>query len=121
VSQLVYQTYHGYVLSQFHKIEADFRRDGHPKWKHVMHLIRLLISVRDLLRTGELQVDAGIHREKLLSVRAGEISWDEVERWRLALHAELDTALDHTPLPAAPDTERVDAWLRSVRARSISA
>jgi hypothetical protein len=84
-----------------------------------MHLIRLLISVRDLLRTGELQVDAGIHREKLLAVRAGEVSWDEVERWRLSLHAELDTALDRTPLPAAPDTERVDAWLRSVRARSI--
>jgi hypothetical protein len=41
-----------------------------------------------------------------------------VESWRLALHADLDDAVTHTPLPAAPDAARVDAWLRSVRARS---
>lgn len=38
LSQLAYQTYAGYVLSQFRKIETDLRRDGQPKWKHVMHL-----------------------------------------------------------------------------------
>jgi hypothetical protein len=48
LSQLAYQTYSGYVLSQFKKLEADFRRDGAPKWKHVMHLIRLLLSARTL-------------------------------------------------------------------------
>jgi hypothetical protein len=60
----------------------------------------------------------GEHREDLLRVRRGEVPWPEVEAWRLRLHAELDDALDHTPLPAAPDAVRVDAWLRSVRARS---
>ncbi|WP_433018465.1 nucleotidyltransferase domain-containing protein [Kribbella sp. CA-294648] len=119
LSQLAYQTYSGYVLSQFKKLEADFRRDGSPKWKHVMHLIRLLLSARTLLVDGVLVVDVGPHRERLLAVKRGEIPWEEVERWRLDLHAELENALQKTVLPATPDVAKVDAWLRSVRRRSI--
>jgi hypothetical protein len=58
------------------------------------------------------------HRDQLLAVSRGELPWDVVESWRLRLHHELDEAIDLTPLPAVPDVERVDAWLRSVRARS---
>lgn len=119
LSQLAYQTYSGYVLSQFKKLEADFRRDGAPKWKHVMHLIRLLLAARTLLRDGRLVVDVGPDRDRLLAVKAGAVEWDEVERWRLGLHEELDEALRKTVLPATPDVGRVDAWLRSVRRRSI--
>jgi hypothetical protein len=119
LSQLAYQTYSGYVLSQFKKLEADFRRDGAPKWKHVMHLIRLLLAARSLLLEAKLIVDVGHHRDRLLAVKRGELSWDEVERWRLGLHEELDNALQRTVLPATPDVARVDAWLRSVRKRSI--
>jgi uncharacterized protein len=119
LSQLAYQTYSGYVLSQFKKLEADFRRDGAPKWKHVMHLIRLLLAARSLLLEARLIVDVGPHRDRLLAVKRGELSWDEVEQWRLGLHEELDNALRRTVLPATPDVGRVDAWLRSVRQRSI--
>ncbi|SDY90974.1 hypothetical protein SAMN05444365_10499 [Micromonospora pattaloongensis] len=119
LSQLVYQTYSGYVLSQFKKIEADLRRRGEPKWKHVMHLLRLLLAGGDLLRHGRVTVDVGAHRDRLLAVRRGELSWAQVESWRLSLHADLDAALEVTPLPAAPDVARVDAWLRAVRARGV--
>ena len=112
LSRLAYQTYSGYVLSQFKKIEADLRRDGAPKWKHVMHLLRLLIAARDLLASGRLVLDAGPDRDRLLAVRAGALPWAEVEAWRLRLHAEVDEALARTPLPAGPDAPRVDAWLR---------
>jgi uncharacterized protein len=117
LSQLVYQTYCGYVLSQFKKLEADLRQHGQPRWKHVMHLIRLLLAARDLLRHGQLTLDVGDHRERLLAIRRGEMSWADAEAWRLRLHADLDDALDHTPLPAGPDAGRVDGWLYSVRAR----
>jgi hypothetical protein len=120
LSQLAYQTYSGYVLSQFKKLEADFRRDGAPKWKHVMHLIRLLLSARSLLLEARLIVDVGPDRERLLAVKRGDLPWDEVEKWRLSLHAELDDALGRTVLPATPDVARVDDWLRSVRRRSIN-
>lgn len=121
LSQLVHQTYSGYVISQFTKIEGDLRRDGVPRWKHVMHLLRLLTAAAELLEHGRVVVDVGDDREYLLAVRRGEIPWAEVERRRLALHRRLDDALARTPLPAAPDAARVDAWLRSVRARSAAA
>ncbi len=121
LSQLAYQTYNGYVLSQFTKIEADLRRDGYPRWKHVMHLLRLLLSARDLLVHGRPLVDVGPHRDRLLAVRAGAESWEDVERWRLELHATLDEAVRSTPLPAVPDVRTVDEWLRDVRRRSAAA
>ena len=52
LSRLVYQTYNGYVMSQFKKMQADIRNQGQVKWKHVMHLIRLLISGISVLRDG---------------------------------------------------------------------
>jgi len=119
LSQLVYQTFSGYVLSQFKRIEADLRQRGQPRWKHVMHLLRLLLSARSLLREGTLRLDVGDERERLLSVKRGEMDWDTVESWRMLLHQQLDEALAVTPLPASPDVGRVDSWLSSVRARSI--
>jgi uncharacterized protein len=35
LSQLVFQTYSGYVASQFKKMQADLRNQGRVKWKHV--------------------------------------------------------------------------------------
>jgi uncharacterized protein len=121
LSQLAYQTYSGYVLSQFTKLEADLRQRGAPKWKHVMHLIRLLLSAQELLSNGRLMVDVGEHRDRLIAVRRGELSWEQVEQLRLGLHRGLDDALAHSPLPAVPDVARVDDWLRSVRRRNVIA
>ena len=117
-SRLARQTFNGYVLSQFTKIEADLRRDGAPRWKHVMHLLRLLFSAEQLLATGVPLFDVGPHRDRLLAVKRGEVPWADVEAWRLALHARVDEAAATSPLPQAPDVARVDGWLRSVRARS---
>src|SRR5438876_4855362 len=50
LSRLVYQTYNGYVMSQFKKLQADIRNRGEVKWKHVMHLIRLLLAGITALR-----------------------------------------------------------------------
>lgn len=60
LSRLVYQTYNGYVLSQFQKMQADIRNKGQVKWKHVMHmhLIRLLLSGIHILREGFVPVRA---------------------------------------------------------------
>ncbi|MDP9417362.1 MAG: nucleotidyltransferase domain-containing protein [Actinomycetota bacterium] len=119
LSQLAYQTYSGYVLSQFKKLEADLRQHGAPRWKHVMHLLRLLLSARGLLATGRLELGVGEHRDRLLAVRRGELAWDDVEAWRLRLHREVDEALARTPLPATPDVGTVERWLRSIRARDV--
>jgi len=116
LSRLAYQTYNGYVMSQFKKLSGDIRNKGEVKWKHVMHLIRLLISGITLLREARVpvRVDDSL-REKLLTIKRGEMPWEQADAWRLQLHAEFDAALPTSPLPERPDYERVNAFLVQAR------
>ncbi|MFJ3664492.1 DNA polymerase beta superfamily protein [Streptomyces sp. NPDC090119] len=118
LSRQVHATFTGYALGQRRKLDADVRTTGAPRWKHAMHLLRLLISARDLLRTGELRLDVGEEREALLEVKRGDVPWPEVEARMARLSAEADTALLHTPLPAGPDQPRVADFLYRTRLAS---
>ncbi len=120
LSRMVYQTYNGYVLSQFKKMQADLRNHGKVKWKHVMHLIRLLLSGIGVLREGSVPVAVDTHRERLLAIRRGEVPWQEVENWRLGLHHDFNAAFETTRLPERPDYDRANAFLISARRRALS-
>jgi len=120
LSRLVYQTYNGYVLSQFKKMQADIRNHGQVKWKHVMHLIRLLLSGIGVLRAGVVPVKVDAHRDRLLAIRRGELPWDDVEQWRLSLHQEFNAAFESTRLPERPDYQRANAFLISARRRALA-
>lgn len=115
VSKLVYQTYNGYVLSQFKRLERDLRTRGEIRWKHAMHLIRLLISGVMILREGLVPLDVGADRERLLAVRDGRLPWEEVEAWRLELHRRFDRAFEQSRLPERPDYARANAFLVEAR------
>jgi len=119
LSRLVFQTYNGYVTSQFKKMQADLRNQGEVKWKHVMHLIRLLIAGISVLRNGFVPVRVDEHREQLLAIRRGEIPWEETEKWRLSLHREFDQAVQETKLPDRPDYERANALLIKARRAAL--
>lgn len=118
LSRVAYQTFNGYVLSQFKKMQADIRNHGNVKWKHVMHLIRLLRSGIHLLRHGEVLVHVADQRDQLLAIKRGEVSWSEIESLRLSLHREFDQALAETKLPERPDYDRANAFL--IRARRLA-
>ncbi len=115
LSKLIYPSYNGYVRSQFKKIDQDLRNHGEIKWKHAMHLIRLLIGGIGILKEGAVTVKVGEHRERLLAIKRGEVKWEEVNAWRLALHAEFDAAIEKTALPERPDAAKANAFL--IRAR----
>jgi uncharacterized protein len=115
LSKLVYQTYNGYVLSQFKKLEQDWRARQELKWKHVMHLVRLLYSGVTILQENSVPVRIVDHRERFMAIRNGELSWDEVNEWRLDLHKQFERAYDETRLPERPDYEWANAFL--IRAR----
>jgi hypothetical protein len=119
LSQFVHRTYNAYVLSQFKKLEQDLRNRGQIRWKHVMHLIRLLLSGVVVLKHGFVPLRVDEYRDRLLAIRNGDVSWDEVERWRLALHLELDSALAATRLPEYPNYDRANDLL--IRARRMAA
>lgn len=120
LSRLVYQTYNGYVMSQFKKMQSDLRNHGKVKWKHVMHLIRLLLSGIVVLREGFVAVQVDIHRDRLLAIRRGEVPWEEVEKWRLTLHREFNATFETTKLPERPDYARANAFLIRARRRVVS-
>jgi uncharacterized protein len=120
LSRLAYQTFNGYVLSQFKKLEQDLRAKGAIRWKHVMHMVRLLLSGIALLRDGVLPVDVGPHRERLLAIRAGQVPWDEVEAWRHQLHAALDDAYRATRLPERPDYAAANRFLIDARRSAVT-
>ncbi len=118
LSKLVFQTYSGYVASQFKKMQADIRNHGTVKWKHVMHLIRLLMSGITVLKERQVMVEVGEHRERLLAIKGGEVPFEETNQWRKELQREFEGSFEKTELPERPDYERINEFL--IRARKLA-
>jgi len=119
LSKLVYQTCNGYVMSQFKKLEQDLRTSGQIKWKHAMHLIRLLLEGVTILRDGYVPVRITEHRDTLLSIRNGQMKWDEVNNWRLALHRQFEEVFRLTKLPDEPDYAAANSLLIKARRSTV--
>lgn len=115
LSRRAYHTFAKYAEGQYRRLETRMHDHGEPRWKQAMHLVRLLLSCRDLLRTGELVLDVGAHREGLLAIRRGEVPWPEVVSRMARLREEIEEAADRTPLPAEPDHAGVEDFLVRVR------
>lgn len=119
LSQMIFQTFNGYALSQFKKIEQDRRNHGEVRWKHAMHLVRLLLTGAATLHEGRVPVRVEAHRERLLAVKRGEVPWPEVEAWRRELHRDFEHALAGTNLPERPDYEAANAFLIKARRSAV--
>ncbi len=115
LSKLVFQTYSGYVASQFKKMQTDIRNQGKVQWKHVMHLIRLLISGIEVLREGRVIVEVGEARERLLAIKRGEVPFMQADAWRKSLQIDFERAFQLTALPERPDYERANEFLLQAR------
>ncbi|GAA2276207.1 nucleotidyltransferase domain-containing protein [Actinomadura luteofluorescens] len=120
LSRHAHRTFLRYAEAQFRKLDGDLRNGGAPRWKHVMHMLRLLESGLHLVRHGEPRMEVGDLRDRLLAVRRGEVGWDEVGAWRASLDAAIEEALDRSPLPPEPDRAAVEELLISVRRRSVT-
>ena len=119
LSKLVYQTYNGYVMSQFKKLEQDLRSAGEIKWKHAMHLIRLLVQGIGILRESDLTVRVEANRQTLLSIKRGETDWRAVNELRLNLHKEFERAFSDTSLPERPNYEKANEFLIKARRSTV--
>jgi uncharacterized protein len=115
LSQMIFQTFNGYAMSQFKKIEQDRRNHGEVRWKHAMHLVRLLLTGAQTLRDGQVPVRVEEHRDRLLAIKQGQIPWEDVENWRKSLHQDFEQALAETKLPERPDYEAANRFLVSAR------
>jgi predicted nucleotidyltransferase len=121
LSKHVYKTYSGYVLSQFHRMANAYKEKGVYKAKHAMHLVRLLHSGIAALQTGEIRIDVGEHREELLEIRAGGLSFEDVRQRATVLDERFQQAFEQTGLPQQPDYRQVDEFLIRARRRMVDA
>jgi predicted nucleotidyltransferase len=120
LSRHVYKTYSGYVLSQFRLMRRQHEQKGTYRAKHAMHLIRLLYSGIHSLRTGQILVDVGEHREELLQIRSAVLTFDEVRTRALELDQVFQEAFAGTQLPERPDYDRVNRFLIRARRRMVN-
>jgi len=115
LSQMIFQTFNGYAMSQFKKIEQDIRNHGEVRWKHAMHLLRLLMTGAATLREARVPVRVEGHRERLWAIKRAELPWAEVDAWRKELHHDFERALAETKLPERPDYEAANRFLIKAR------
>ena len=119
LSRMVYQTYNGYVHVAVQEDAGRPPQPGQVKWKHVMHLIRLLLSGIGVLRDGFVPV--AWRRTATGCWRSGAAKCRGTT-WRaggLRLHQEFDAAFETTKLPERPDYERANAFLISARRAGV--
>ena len=87
--------------------------------KNMMHLVRLLLSGRNIVRNGEPIVRfEGAERDRLLSIRDGKWSFDEIMSLADSLQADIRSGLDSCPLPPEPDRAAIDALLLDLQPTS---
>lgn len=115
LSKMIYQTYSRYVMSQFKNMSRRVDKGEEVKPKHVMHLLRLMLSGIHILKEGFVPVLVKSHRTRLLEIKSGAVSWEETERWRMELHSEFDREFERSRLPEMPDHVRANALLMHVR------
>src|SRR2546422_201706 len=115
LSQMIFQTFNGYAMSQFKKIEQDIRNHSEVRSKHALHLLRLLLSGAATLREARVPVRVEAHRDRLLTVKRGEVPWTEVDAWCKELHHDFERALTETKLPERPDYEAANRLLIKAR------
>ena len=115
LSNHLYKTYSGYVLSQFRRMKNAYEKTGKFKNKHAMHLVRLLYSGIGALKTGEIMVDVSQHREQLLQIRNGKFEFEEIRQIALELDREFQDAFENTSLSDQPDFDLVDQLLIEAR------
>ena len=119
LSRSVADTYGGYARDQLKRVDARRARTGETNHKQAMHMIRLLLAGAHVLRTGEILLEVGDHRDTLLAIKAGRIPWPEITTWAADLLADLKAAETTTALPTHPDRKAIDQLLVRVRERGL--
>jgi hypothetical protein len=94
---------------------ADFDLPRELRPKNAYNLVRLLVTATRWLREGAPTFEVeGDLRARLLAIKKGEVSLEEVLAEAEAMAPELERARDESRLPRRPDVGRADAVLRRV-------
>ena len=96
------------TLTTYNKMGNRNRKPQDKLTKHAMHLLRLMITAIELLTTGQLNVYREEDRKFLLSIRDGEMTWEDFFALVAEYQVKLANALKHTVLPPDIDEDRIE-------------
>ncbi len=97
--------------------DLDLPRELRPK--NAYNLLRLIGVALDWLRTGSARLEVtGPLRERLFSIKRGEVPLAEVLAEAEHMTRDLEEARANSPLPLRGDVARADAVLRRIRAEA---
>lgn len=93
--------------------DLELPRELRPK--NAYNLIRLIATATRWLRDGSPTFACtGPLRDRLLAIKKGQVSLDEVLREGEAMAADLESAREASTLPKRPDVAKADALLRRI-------
>lgn len=124
VSKYVFRSYLGYSSSQFKRLESDLKNKGEIRNKHAAHLLRLLWSGIHCMRYGEVvvrprEISESMY-QRLMDVRNGEFTLEQLEDWRLGLEQEFEDAYRDCELPDEANYEEANKLLQALRLAKFS-
>jgi len=122
VSRQAGKAFLGYLTAQKQRLlgERGQLRTHRPKLvdehgydtKYAMHMLRLGYQGRELLETGRISLPMREYeRQRVFSVRRGEVPFNDVLTEIGKLERELEDLLETSPLPPDPDRTVVDDFL----------
>lgn len=80
--------------------------------KYAGHMVRLGVQGVEFLRTGRLELPmAEPWRSRVVAVRQGQVTLNDVLTLAGELEREMKDLLDTSPLPDHPDTRTVERWM----------
>jgi hypothetical protein len=132
-SKQVYHSFVGYANSQLHRMThlafegylGQKRKSLVQKYgydcKNAAHLVRLLRMGIEFLTEGILHVERRNDAAQLLEIKHGQWSLEAVKEEAARLFALCEEAYNHSPLPALPDKERINAQCTSILAKHLRA
>ena len=133
---------HGYPLDELHGMLSEMtsimreynklnhrnnKKDDAHLNKHAMHLVRLLVTGEEILRTGTIHTYRNKEHDLLMDIRNGKYQKED-HSFTPEFYEILDKydaafryAADHTVLPDKPDMARIQYFLREVNLQTVFA
>lgn len=114
------------VIREYDKLNhRNTKKDDAHLNKHAMHLLRLLMTGEELLRTGQIHTYRDKEHDLLLSVRNGDYQLEDhtfrreffemVDEWE----KKFQYAAKHSVLPESPDRKRIAAFVEEVNLETV--
>lgn len=103
------------VLKTYGKLNhRNRKKDDAHLYKHAMHLIRLLITGKDILDGYGIRTRRTQEHQLLMNIRSGRHTFAEVMEMAKEYQCHFADAASRTALPDAPDIKKVEALMMTL-------